>query len=296
MLKLALVDILAPTFLVELTEGRSDGELLIVVAWVAMWITHRSFARFEMTWKTLHTPRRAVYRVFQRCPSDSTQPWLLRVVILLLATRPSLPSFCHNAKAKPSLVLPLCGLERRSCKTVVSSTVFSISFHRQRPQVECAVAFVARLYHKEQLVVKLAAYFVRQYYVLSFKALQSTRASCPHQKNNRVVEHLLLCSRRRSCTYTHLLHAHFSGVHTLCAHTHVSCVHIHAWLKLFAVRMSSLPSSCLLRSHHSPIFLAVPARSLRDQSRLRPHRRTRPHDPAELSRPQSAGQAHSGRG
>ena len=87
-LKLALVDILAPTFLVELTEGRSDGELLIVLAWVAMWITHRSFARFEMTWKTLHTPRRAVYRVFQRWPADSAQTWLLRVVILLLANRP----------------------------------------------------------------------------------------------------------------------------------------------------------------------------------------------------------------
>ena len=34
------------------------------------------------------------------------------------------------------------------------------------------------------------------------------------------------------CTYTHLLHAHFSVAQFVCAHAHIFMrVHIHAWLK-----------------------------------------------------------------
>ena len=61
------------------------------------------------------------------------------------------------------------------------------------------------------------------------------------------------------CTYTHLLHAHFSGAHTLCAYftllmrvtyTHGSGVR----KKVFAHVCHSSPSRLLL-SHASPIFL-----------------------------------------
>ena len=34
------------------------------------------------------------------------------------------------------------------------------------------------------------------------------------------------------CTYTHLLHAHFSVAQFVCAHPHIFMrVHVHAWLK-----------------------------------------------------------------
>ena len=56
----------------------------------------------------------------------------------------------------------------------------------------------------------------------------------------------------------------------------------HAWLKLFAVRMSSLFTH-LLPSRVSSVFApAVLWRSLRDHSRLRPHWHLCPPDPAEL--------------
>ena len=58
--------------------------------------------------------------------------------------------------------------------------------------------------------------------------------------------------------------------------------------------ISPSPFSC--SSVLAPVFLAVPWRSLRDHSRLRPHWLWRPRLPAELSRPRSAGQAHSARG
>ena len=56
-------------------------------------------------------------------------------------------------------------------------------------------------------------------------------------------------------------------------------------------------SSHLLLSHVSPVLApAVPARSLRDHFRPRPYRLWRPQLPAELSRPESAGQAYSAQG
>ena len=72
--------------------------------------------------------------------------------------------------------------------------------------------------------------------------------------------------------------AHFHACHTRMAQGHEKkCLtHVVSLHLAFSVLMF----------HPSPS--AVPARSLRDQ----PHRRTRPHRLAELSRPQSAGQAH----
>ena len=107
-----------------------------------------------------------------------------------------------------------------------------------------------------------------------------------------------------------------------CTHTPTCCTHIflrtarslrtshtlmhvntHAWLKsqvLVACACHISLSSHLLPSHVSPVLApAVPWRSLRDHSRLRPRRphwRSCPHDLAELSRPESAGQADSARG
>ena len=171
---------------------------------------------------------------------------------------------------KFSSTTPASGVCRRVCRTaVLTKSNLSSSW--------LPILYASTMFSRSKLCSP------RELPVRTKRTIASSNTFCCAPADDRV--HTLTCCN-----------AHFSGVHTLCAHTHVSCVHIHAWLKLFAVRMSSLPSSCLLRSHHSPIFLAVPARSLRDQSRLRPHRRTRPHDPAELSRPQSAGQAHSGRG
>ena len=80
----------------------------------------------------------------------------------------------------------------------------------------------------------------------------------------------------------------FFAWRTEIAYTHGSSVRRMRMSSLFDLVFS------LLMFHPSPS--AVPWRSLRDDSRLRPHRRTRPHHPAELSRPKSAGQAHSARG
>ena len=85
---------------------------------------------------------------------------------------------------------------------------------------------------------------------------------------------------------------------TVCLRTsaHLHACHTHAWLK---ARVSVKKGVCvcvldlsisLSPSHDSPVFLAVLARSLRDQSRLRPHCWLRhPHDLAVLSHPESAG-------
>ena len=67
------------------------------------------------------------------------------------------------------------------------------------------------------------------------------------------------CVRDGVCTHTHLLHAHFSGVHTLRVHfAHSYACYTHAWLKVSAVRMSS--SLChltfsLLMFHPSLLLL-----------------------------------------
>ena len=55
--------------------------------------------------------------------------------------------------------------------------------------------------------------------------------------------------------------------------------------------MSLISPSRLLPSHVSPVFFAVPARSLRDHSWLRLHWRPHLHDLAVFSRPKSAGHA-----
>ena len=96
---------------------------------------------------------------------------------------------------------------------------------------------------------------------------------------------------------THLLRT-FSGVHTMRVHfAHFSCV-LHtnmdrclhcAYRHLSLTSLS--PFSCFTRLY----FFVVLWRSLRDHSRLRPHRCSRPLF-AEISRPQSAGQAHTARG
>ena len=109
-----------------------------------------------------------------------------------------------------------------------------------------------------------------------------------------------VCDGERA--HTHLLHAYFSVAHTLCAyfaHSYACCA--QAWLKgVCRAHVVISLSSHLLPTHVSPVLaLAVPWRSLRDHSRLRPRR---PHwrfcarDPAELPRPKSAGQVHSARG
>ena len=91
-----------------------------------------------------------------------------------------------------------------------------------------------------------------------------------------------------ACTYTHLLHAHFTAhIRTpscVCTYTCGSS----AWKGSLHVRHIS--PSRLLPSHVSSI-LAVPWRSLRDHSRLRPHRRSRPHVLSVLTRLKSAGHA-----
>ena len=92
------------------------------------------------------------------------------------------------------------------------------------------------------------------------------------------------------CTYTHLLHAHFSA-HGACT---VTFAHLHARMAQLSVKrylhMCRFSPSRLLPSHVSPIF-AVPARSLRDHSWLRLHWRSRPHVLAVLICPKSAGHA-----
>ena len=110
-----------------------------------------------------------------------------------------------------------------------------------------------------------------------------------------------LCTERvgEVYTHTHLLYGNFCAALTLrvnFAHSH-AC-HTHAWLKdVRSAHVVISLSSHLLPSHVSPILApAVPWRSLREHSRPRPHRLWRPRFPAELSRPESAGQAHSARG
>ena len=80
---------------------------------------------------------------------------------------------------------------------------------------------------------------------------------------------------------------HFSGVHTLRVHftSHACCT--HAWLKgakkVHCMCVTSFRLAFSL-SHVSAVF-AVPARSLRDHSRLRLHWRSRPHVLAILTCP-----------
>ena len=107
------------------------------------------------------------------------------------------------------------------------------------------------------------------------------------------------CSRNYSVYY--------GGEHTLACRTHIflhvarSQSHSHIFMrvtythgssvckKVFA-HVSFLSPSRHLPSHVSPI-LALPWRSLRDQSRLRLHWLRHPRDLAVLSRPESAGHA-----
>ena len=58
------------------------------------------------------------------------------------------------------------------------------------------------------------------------------------------------------CTHTHLLHAHFSGVHTLRVHFAHSCAcYTHAWLKgVCSTHVVISLSSHLLLSHVSPVL------------------------------------------
>ena len=92
------------------------------------------------------------------------------------------------------------------------------------------------------------------------------------------------------CTYTHLLHAHFSA-HCACtitfAHLH-ACAHARMaqGCQRGSLHMSFLPISPSL-APVSPPILAVPWRSLRDHSWL-----WRPHVLAVLTCPKSAGHAH----
>ena len=98
------------------------------------------------------------------------------------------------------------------------------------------------------------------------------------------------------------------GVQTLTCRTHIFLLHslsthIRTSSCVSHTRMAQGSSVCKksvcvcvldlsISSHDSPVFLAVPARSLRDQSRLRSHCWLRhPHDLAVLSRPESAGDA-----
>ena len=75
------------------------------------------------------------------------------------------------------------------------------------------------------------------------------------------------------------------------AHLH-ACTHRR--MAQVSVKKKCLSHECLcslsllLPSHVSPT-LAVPARSHRDHSRRRPHRRSRPHVLAAVPRPESAG-------
>ena len=97
------------------------------------------------------------------------------------------------------------------------------------------------------------------------------------------------------CTHTHLSRAHFFCAEpTHCVLRTSSCVS-HTRMAQVSVKrclhMCHTSPSRLLSSDDSPIFLAVPARSLRDQSRLRLHWLWQPHDLAVLSRPESAGRA-----
>ena len=107
------------------------------------------------------------------------------------------------------------------------------------------------------------------------------RQSGRHQRSQLYMHSLV--TRTFSCAQR----AHFV------LHTFHAC-HTHAWLKVMSKRC--LSHVCLgslsrfLPSHVSPI-LAVPARSLRDQSWQRLHCRSRPHVLAVLSRPESAGHA-----
>ena len=95
------------------------------------------------------------------------------------------------------------------------------------------------------------------------------------------------------CTYTQLLHAHFSA-QSACTITfaHFSCVSHTRTAQVSAKRCVACTClwslSRLLPSHASPI-LADPARSLRDFSQLRLHWRSRPHVLAVLTCPKSAG-------
>ena len=95
--------------------------------------------------------------------------------------------------------------------------------------------------------------------------------------------------------YTHSLVARTVFCCTVCLRIlrTSSCVSHTGWLKVLKRCLSRechTSPSRLLASHVSPISLFL-ARSLRDHSRLRLHRRSHPLDLAVYSRPLSAGHA-----
>ena len=99
----------------------------------------------------------------------------------------------------------------------------------------------------------------------------------------------------RTCTHTHLSHAHFFCARRAhCVLRTSSCVSHRRMAQVSRKRcllhIGHTSPSRLLHSHVSPV-LAVPWRSLRDHSRQRLHWRPHPHDLAVLSRPASAGHA-----
>ena len=103
--------------------------------------------------------------------------------------------------------------------------------------------------------------------------------------------HTLTCCTYIFCsTYTaRTLRTFLCVLHTCMAQGCLRC----------ACRHLSVISPSPFLMFHPSLLLLVPWRSLRDHSRLRPRRlhwRSRPHLPAELSRPKIAGQAHSARG
>ena len=91
------------------------------------------------------------------------------------------------------------------------------------------------------------------------------------------------------------------GVHThspvartfFCAHPHIFMrVHINAWLKCLKRSIACVSHLSISPSpFHVSSILAVPWRSPRDHSRLRPHWRSRPHVLAVHTCPESAGHA-----
>ena len=101
------------------------------------------------------------------------------------------------------------------------------------------------------------------------------------------------------CVHTLTCCTHIYLVYIQCAYTsHIVMRATHAWLKgVCSAHVVISLSSHLLPSHVSPVLApAVLWRSLRDHSRQRPRWLWRPRLPAELSRPKSAGRAHSARG
>ena len=94
------------------------------------------------------------------------------------------------------------------------------------------------------------------------------------------------------CTHSPVARTFFCAQRAHCAHfVHSSACYTHARLKfmkkVFVAHVSLISPSRRLPSDDSPV-LAVPWRSPRDQSRLRLHWRSHPHDLAVLSRPKSA--------